>query len=184
MPTSRLSWIRLAFWLALTGCVIAGLWITRGASRSPSIYVMTGPSMEPGLGPGEYFLTWSPPGRLAAGELVIFRFVDEDGEFHVLRRVAGLPGDTVEMRAGRVVRNGARQAWPFRILEPKASRSLLSREGNLYDWGPWIVPPDSALLLSDARDIVGWPDSRFIGFVALEDILARATSTLSGRRLR
>lgn len=139
--------------------------------------------MEPGLPAGEYFLAWRPVGRLAVGDLVIFRFVDEDGEFDVLRRVAGLPGDTVEMRAGVVVRNGARQPWAFQILEPRASRSPLSREGDLYDWGPWVVPPDSALLLSDTRDMVGWPDGRFVGFVALEDILARATTTLSGRRL-
>ncbi len=98
--------------------------------------------------------------------------------------MAGLPGDTVEMRAGVVVRNGARQSWPFQILKPAASRSPLSRGGDLYDWGPWVVPSDSALLLSDTRDMIGWPDSRFIGFVALDDILARATSTLSGRRLR
>ncbi len=184
MLASKLSWLRLVVWLGAGVLLIGGLWATRAGSRWPVVYFMTGRSMEPGLGAGEYFLAWRPPGRLSAGDLVIFRFVDEDGEFHVLRRVAGLPGDTVEMRAGVVVRNGVRESWPFQILKPAASRSPLSREGALYDWGPWVVPPDSALLLSDTRDMIGWPDSRFIGFVALDAILARATSTLSGRPLR
>ncbi len=184
MAVSQLNRLRLALWVAATAFLIFGLWVTRGGSRWPSLYYMTGPSMEPGLAAGDYFLAWGPAGRFSPGDLVIFRFVDEDGEFHVLRRVAGLPGDTVEMRDGVVVRNGVPESWPFQILKRAASTSPLSREGNLYDWGPWVVPPDSALLLSDTRDMVGWPDSRFIGFVALDDILARATMTLSGRSLR
>ncbi len=184
MFIAKLSRLRLIVWLGAGVLMIGGLWATRGGSRWPSVYFMTGPSMEPALGAGEYFLAWRPPGRFAPGDLVIFRFIDEDGEFHVLRRVGGLPGDTVEMQGGAVFRNGARSSWPFQILKPTASRSPLSLEGDLYDWGPWVVPPDSALLLSDTRDMIGWPDSRFIGFVALDDILARATVTLSGRRLQ
>lgn len=159
-------------------------WATRLGTRWPSVYFMTGPSMEPAVAMEEYFLAWDPPGRLNRGDLVIFRFVDQDGEFHVLRRVAGFAGDSVSMRNGAVYVNGVRQSWPFRIVEPAAWRSSLAREENLHTWGPMIVPRDSVVLLADTRDVIGWPDSRFIGFVAEHDLIAHATRTVTGRKLR
>lgn len=174
----------LAVRVGAAALAVALVWVTRFATRWPSIYFMTGPSMEPTVRMEEYFLAWEPAGALTRGDLVIFRFVDEDGEFHVLRRVAGLPGDSVSMRAGAVIVNGTRQPWAFRILEPAASRSALALNPNLHDWGPMIVPRDSVVLLADTRDVIGWPDSRFIGFVPRRDILAHATRTLRGRRLR
>jgi len=145
---------------------------------------MTGPSMEPTIGARRYFLAWDPPGTLTRGDLVIFRFVESDSVFHVLRRVVAFGGDTVAMRGGALSVNGVRQPWGFRIVEPAAWRSPLARDSNLYDWGPWVVAPDSLMLLADTRDIFGWPDSRFIGWVPRDAIVARATRTLRGRRLR
>lgn len=130
--------------------------------------------MEPTIGAGEYFVAWLPPGEIERGDLVIFRYEDEDGEFDVLRRVAALAGDTIAMESGAVILNGERQPWPYQILQPAASRSSLAIEGELYDWGPWIVPRYSVVLLADTRDMIGWPDSRFLGFVPVNDILAKA----------
>jgi signal peptidase I len=121
---------------------------------------------------------------VSVGDLVLFRFEDGEEVFHVLRRVVGLPQDTVSLDSGRVVLNGTVRDLPFRIIQPLASRSPFAIGEELYDWGPWVIPPDSLALLSDTRDMIGWPDSRFIGFVALDDIIARATRTVTGRRLR
>jgi hypothetical protein len=46
-----------------------------------------------------------------------------------------------------------------------------------------MVPPDSVVLLSDTRDMLGWPDSRFLGFIPLADIVGKATRTVRGRAL-
>ncbi len=140
--------------------------------------------MEPAVPAGQYFLVWNPPGALGRGDLVVFRYQDEDGVFHVLRRLAALPGDTIAMRDGVILINGTPQVWPFQIINPRARRSLLAREGDLYSWGPWVVPPDSAVLLSDTRDMLGWPDSRFLGFIPLTEIEGKATRTVTGRALR
>ncbi|MDP3775239.1 MAG: signal peptidase I [Gemmatimonadales bacterium] len=156
-------WAGLA--VVLAGAVLV-LWMTRFFTEWPETYVGSGPSMEPTVKPGEYFTVRSPVGELRPGMLVIFRFVHEDGTvFHVLRRLAALPGDTIAMREGRAILNGRPTDWPFRVLEPRASRSQLARTPDLYTWGPWVVPRDSVVLLSDTRDIVGWPDSRFLGFI-------------------
>ena len=175
--------LRIAILTASGVFALAFAWSTRLGTRWPSVYFMTGPSMEPTVKMEEYFLAWDPPGELTRGDLVIFRFVDHDGEFHVLRRVAGFAGDTVSMRQGAVIINGARQPWPFRIIEPAAWKSALALDPNLHTWGPMIVPRDSVVLLADTRDVIGWPDSRFLGFIPRSDIIARATRTIRGRRL-
>ncbi len=159
-------------------------WVTRLGTRWPSIYVMTGSSMEPTVGAREYFLAWGPPGELQRGDLVIFVYEDEDGVFHVLRRLVGVPGDTVAMRRGAVLVNGVAASWPHRIINPAARQSFMAREHDLYDWGPWLVPTDSVVLLADTRDMLGWPDSRFLGFIPRDRLVGRATRTLHGRRLQ
>jgi signal peptidase I len=169
--------------IALLIAAAALVWVTRGGTRWPALYYMTGSSMEPAVRPREIFLTWSPAEPIARGDLVIFEFSDEDGDFHVLRRLAGLPGDTLIMTEGALVVNGRATAWPFRVLEPRARTSPYARVGDLYTWGPWVVPADSVFLLSDTRDHLGWPDSRFIGAVPRSRVIARATRALSGRRL-
>jgi signal peptidase I len=181
--TRVLTWIRVAFWLLLASAVVFGIWATRAGTRIPAVYYMTGPSMEPTVKEGEYFITWSPADRIEHGDLVIFRYEHPRRTYHVLRRVAALPGDTVAMDSGTVVLNGVPQPWPFDIASPGAWRSELAIEINIYTWGPWVVPPDSVVLLSDRRDMLGWPDSRFLGFISIEDILAQADVTVSGRRI-
>ena len=47
------------------------------------------------------------PTALRRGMLVVFRFPYEDSVYHVVRRVAALPGDTISMREGRAIVNGA-----------------------------------------------------------------------------
>ena len=160
--------LRAALVLSL---LLLAVW-TRGCTRWPAIYYMTGSSMEPTVRAQEYFTTTSPPGALRRGMLVLFRYEDEDGVFHVLRRLAALPGDTIAMRDGRAVVNGRDQSWPFRIVVPAASRSSLARTGDLYTWGPIVVAPDSVFVLADTRDMIGWPDSRFLGSVPATALLA------------
>ena len=145
---------------------------------------MTGSSMEPAVRAHEYFLTSSPVGRLGRGMLVIFRYEDEDGVFHVLRRLSALPGDTILMRDGHAIVNGRNDGVRFRILSAEAHRSPLARGGELFTWGPVVVPRDSVFLLSDTRDMLGWPDSRFLGAIPIDRIEARATRIVWPRVLR
>lgn len=177
-PARLTSALRLARRLVLAAALLAGLalvWVTRGFTRWPETFVGSGPSMVPTVEPGDYFTVWPMPAAAGAaslrrGMLVVFRFVHEDTVYHVLRRVAALPGDTIAMREGQAVVNGSGAPWPYRILEPRARRSPLARVDDLYTWGPLVVPADSVFLLSDTRDVVGWPDSRFLGPVALGEL--------------
>ncbi len=178
---TRLKWaVRVLLLVGAAGL----LWGTRFFARWPQIYFMTGGSMEPAVRAREYFLATSPVERLRRGMLVVFRYEDEDGVFHVLRRLAGLPGDTVAMRDGRAVVNGRDAGWPYRILVPGVRRTEYARGGDLLSWGPVVVPRDSVFLLSDTRDMMGWPDSRFLGPVPVTHLEAAATRIVWPRVLK
>ncbi len=158
--------------------------ITRFGTRWPQVYCMTDGSMEPTLHEGQCFLTMSPAGPVIHGDVVLFQLEFGEERYAVPRRVAGVPGDTVMLRNGMVTVNGARSGWPFAIREPHQRRSRLARHDSLLSWRePWVVAPDSLLLLADTRDMAGWPDSRFVGLVPVADVFAKATRTLTGRRV-
>src|SRR5512142_413900 len=104
-------WVRVALLLA----VLSLVWWTQAFTTWPQVYFMTGASMEPTVRAHEYFVATGPVKNLRRGQLVIFRYEDDDGVFHVLRRVAGIPGDTVSLSDGRAVVNGRVMTWPFRL---------------------------------------------------------------------
>ena len=168
---ASLKWAVRVLLLLAAAALLVG---TRFFTVWPQVYFMTGSSMEPAVRAHEYFLTSAPVGRLARGMLVIFHYEDEDGVFHVLRRVAALPGDTIRMRDGQAIVNGRDDGHAFRVLKPDAHRSPLARGGELLTWGPVVVPRDSVFLLADTRDMIGWPDSRFLGPVPVSAVEAAA----------
>lgn len=174
---------RAATGLGVASVGLLGI-LTHGFSALPSTYTMTGDSMAPTVGRGDWFLALPASDLPGRGALAIIEYWIDDTLFHVLRRAVGLPGDTVAMAAGRLTVNGRETAWPFRVAEPRADRTLDGPlAGTIYHWGPVVVGPDSVFVLSDTRDMVGWPDSRFFGAVPGSRVVGRYWGRLiRGRR--
>lgn len=82
------------------------------------------------------------------GDIVIFQYPDNPEENYV-KRLIGLPGDTVEMKDGYVYINGSEKPLDEPYLKCK-------RKGN---YGPYEVPEDSYFMLGDNRN--NSLDSRF-----------------------
>jgi len=114
------------------------------------------------------------------GDVIVFAY-PKNPELNYVKRVIGAPGDTVDMRAGRVRVNGrlltesyVRRADPTRdITDPEFSWQRRFFIGDPDDalrlrptrdnWGPLLVPAGKYFVLGDNRD--NSADSRYWGFV-------------------
>jgi signal peptidase I len=98
---------------------------------------------------------WRDPHRQ---QVIVFRSPNDPG-LDLIKRLIGLPGDTVEIRAGIVSINGAPLDEPYRNGPPDPS--------DFY--GPATVPSESYFVLGDNR--ANSYDSRYWGFVPESNIL-------------
>ena len=121
-------------------------------------------------------------------DLVIFKSVEEP-RLTVVKRVIGMPGDTLSMEDDRLFVDGvpAQEPWVIRTdpltdhEDPKMrawqSRYLVSgRDVSTYrptlkNWGPIVVPADSFFVMGDNRD--NSYDSRYWGFLGRDRIRGR-----------
>lgn len=80
------------------------------------------------------------------GDIIVFRYPDDEKELYI-KRIIGMPGDTVEGKKGVVYINGEPLEEPY-IKEPAEE-----------DFGPFEVPEESYFMMGDNRN--GSLDSRF-----------------------
>jgi signal peptidase I len=127
-------------------------------------YRVEGVSMLPTLHNGDRLMIDKVSYRLREpryGEIVVFRFPANPRQ-RFIKRVIGLPGDTVEIRQNRVYLNG----------------QVLNEEylnGTMYgNFGPVVVPENSIFVLGDNRN--NSADSRYqeVGPIPDKLIIGRA----------
>jgi signal peptidase I len=157
-------------------------------------------SMEDTLLVGDYLLvdkmTFGPSSALAPlpyekinrGDVVVFRYPVDPNQ-HFVKRVIGLPGDRIHMRAGRVYVNGETQFEPY-VVEKAYGDSFYrdnfptTRELPLTvssEWwndfpslvrnGDLLIPEGHYFVMGDNRH--NSSDSRFWGLVPRESIVGR-----------
>ena len=93
------------------------------------------------------------------GDIVVIKVPAQNDEL-LIKRVIGLPGDTVAIHDGQVFVNDQSLAEPY-----------LS-EITHGTYGPLTVPPLHIFVLGDNRDFSN--DSRSFGFIPLRDVVGRA----------
>ena len=103
---------------------------------------------------------WAP--KIERGDIVVFWFPDDPSKSYI-KRVVGLPGDTVEMREGNVLINGT--VLEEKYLDPKENLSTRSQ-------GPIYVKPNYYFVMGDNRD--NSSDSRSWGLVPKKYIYGKA----------
>ena len=103
---------------------------------------------------------WAP--KIDRGDIVVFWFPDDPSKSYI-KRVIGLPGETVEVREGNVIINGSILVEKY--LDPKENLSTRSQ-------GPLYVKPNYYFVMGDNRD--NSSDSRIWGLVPKKYIYGKA----------
>jgi signal peptidase I len=103
-----------------------------------------------------------PQEEPSRGEVVVFKYPEEP-ERDFIKRVIGLPGETLEVRDRRVYINGTPLDEPYvHFLEPS-----FGGEGGIGDvrhkYGPVTIPEGHYFVMGDNRD--NSQDSRYWGFL-------------------
>ena len=185
-------------WFWITLAAIGGIVILSGMALRISgklggpgydLYDIPSNSMFPNVRPGDYILAFAnlyrnevPP----RGQVVVFKY-PPDGKTDYIKRVIGLPGDRIQLRAGRLYINDQlvpRERTPdiaapdghryiiYRETLPGGASYLIAEESDeqeLDNTEVFTVPDGSVFLLGDNRDHSS--DSRIkvtVGYVPLD----------------
>ena len=100
-------------------------------------------------------------------DVVVCRYPGR-GDTNFVKRVVGLPGDTVELRQGYLYVNGERYEEPYILDE--------YRGGSLNNFGPYEVPEGEFFVMGDHRNHSN--DSRSQGSLPRNMIIGHARTVL------
>ncbi|GCE26982.1 signal peptidase I [Dictyobacter alpinus] len=128
-------------------------------------YRVDGPSMQPGLVTNEFVMVnklsyvFQKPER---GDVIVFHY-PKDVKQDFIKRIIGLPGDTITTDREHVMVNGKLLKEPYISL-------AYNSEGK-----SWQVPADQYFVMGDNRPVSS--DSRFWGYVPKDYIVGKAAIT-------
>jgi len=121
------------------------------------------------------------------GDIVVFD--SRAAATRLVKRVIGLPGDTVQMRDNRLTINGIAARYSGIEYEPDATFAIESYlnmshrielapagASRFSTFGPVTVPRDHYLVLGDNRD--NSADSRYYGFIPRDEIVGNAKTVV------
>jgi signal peptidase I len=125
-------------------------------------------AMHPTLEPGDtIFVAKYPLGfnrKVERGDVLVFTSGSEPARDYI-KRAIGLPGDTIEVRKGRVTLNGKPLSLPEEHKNAPCGREMIPG-GRAYDvcweppinddFGPEKVPEGSVFVLGDLRSQSPW----------------------------
>jgi signal peptidase I len=116
-----------------------------------------------------------PVENIKRGDVLVFKYpVEPDRDF--IKRVIGLPGETLELREKKVYINGKPLDEPYvHFLQAPSAGGELSEvtSSDVRErYGPVTVPPNQYFMMGDNRD--NSQDSRYWGFMPRENVKGKA----------
>ncbi|KFN01732.1 signal peptidase I [Bacillus clarus] len=162
----------LISWIKTIGITLGIVFIVRGVLFTPSL--VQGESMMPTLENNERVLVnkigYSLNG-LDRFDVIVFH--GKEG-YDLVKRVIGLPGDTVEYKNDVLYVNGKAMEEPYlkEFKEKTSSGSMLTPDFTLEQkTGKTKVPEGQVFVLGDNRAVS--KDSRMFGFISEDEIVGK-----------
>lgn len=149
------------FFLDLLETVLLAAVLYLGINALSARVRVDGFSMEPTLQDGEYVLVSRLAYRLGEpqrGDIIVLKYPGEPPQ-DLIKRVIGLPGDTVEVQNLNVFVNGQQLVEPYIAAAP------------IYG-GTWRVPQGSLFVLGDNRNDSS--DSHSWGMLPIQNVVGKA----------
>ena len=116
-----------------------------------------------------------PIGEIEREDVIVFKYPEEP-ERDFIKRVIGLPGETLEVRDKKVFVNGQPLDEPYAHYIDAPTTPSEFHEVTSFDvrerYGPVTVPPNQYFVMGDNRD--NSQDSRYWGFLPREHIKGKA----------
>ena len=165
-------WEELFSWItsfAVSFTILALLFIFVGKP-----FTVSGQSMYPTLHNNDRMLM-SKLGDINRFDVVVLHAPDQDKEY--IKRVIGMPGDTVEVKEGKLYINGQPVEQPFINKEILVNKTVYIDDFTLQELtGESKVPEGKYFVMGDNRGVSR--DSRMIGFIDRTAIEGKAVFTI------
>jgi signal peptidase I len=138
-------------------CLALVLVVAAGCTRQLNI---SGHAMEPTLMDGEKVPASRAVGTLARGDIVGFRYPQDESKSFV-KRIIGLPGEQIRSANGKILINDKPLDEPYVVETNRLADS----------WGPITIPEGKYFMMGDNRG--NSSDSRSWGLVGRDAIWAK-----------
>ena len=158
-PEQKENWKRFA--LDILETIVLAVVLYFGINAVSARVRVDGFSMNPTLQNGEYILVNRlayKTGQPERGDIIVFSFPADEGQ-DLIKRVIGLPGETVKIGDGIVIINDQELQEPYIAQDP------------LY-LGEWTVPEGYLYVLGDNRN--DSRDSHQWGLLPVENVIGKS----------
>jgi len=105
------------------------------------------------------------------GDVIVFIYPEDESKDYI-KRVIGLPGDTINIINKQIFINDKPYHDEFGVYDDPLTLARGQFNSNRDNFGPVTVPPDSLFVMGDNRDHSS--DSRFWGFVPINKVRGKA----------
>ena len=114
-----------------------------------------------------------PVGSIERGDILVFKYPEEP-ERDFIKRVIGLPGETLELRNKTVYIDGESLEEPYVrfLVGPREDDRETDAFDLRFNYGPVTVPEGQYFMMGDNRD--NSEDSRYWGFMPREYVKGKA----------
>jgi signal peptidase I len=133
---------------AICLAIVSVLGVLAAACVVPTPVRVEGSAMKPAFNDGDKVIMNQPPGEIARGDVIMFRFPKDQTRFYI-KRVIALPGEKIKIKDGTIYINGAPLDEPY--VDPEYNHTKADFAEETVTGGHYFTMGDNRDNSSDSR---------------------------------